>query len=500
MKQGLSKQNKKLVILIAIGFALVIGILAVVNDLRPQPEIIARVGAVTVEKGDVEELLDVTGTVRSMNAKTFFSPVNAKINKMDFEVGDSVQKGTQLVAFDLKDLEENNKKAEMNMQSGQLDYQDAINQDKKGTDKKATAQANANMLQGAVNNWQAYVNNLKDAINQANIDAQNQAIADANSAAAGQSRAMQEGQVAYQQALADYNNECDSLYAAYQIKFTDAQMAASEYDMAFASWSIDQASAEKVQALNNANSRKINAESAMNQSWQVYSIRINEVPQIDEYISNGGGYDGAGNVTADTYELQTELERASTYLAELKGELASEEAVAKNDVGGLTAETKEKMKIGTNLAELEAKSIEDLIAEGKKGLNAEFTGVVSGVTVQEGASVAQGMELFTLQSTEDVSVEVKVSKYDYAKVKEGQKATITMAGNEYQGTVMKIDRIAMVDAQGNSTIKATVHVDNPDENIFIGVEAKVIIQAKEASGVPVVPSEVVNIGKDGSFC
>ena len=500
MKQGLSKQNKKLVILIIVGVALVIGILTVVNALRPKPEVIARVGAVTVEKGDVKELLDLTGTVRSMNAKTFFSPVNAKISEMDFEMGDSVQKGTQLVSFDLKDLEENNKKAEMNVQSGQLDYQDAINQDQKNANKKAAAQANANTLQGAVDKWQAYVNNLKDAINQTNIDAQNKAIADANSAAAGQSQAIKEGQAAYQQALADYNSTCDSLYADYQNKFADAQIATNEYEMAFASWSVDQASEEKAQALNSANTKKIKAENAMKQSKQAYDVKVNEKPQIDDYVPAGGSYDGAGNVTPDTYELQKELENASTYLAELRGELASEEAIAKNDIGGLTSETKEKMKIGTNLAELESKSIEELIAEGRKGLQAEFTGVISGVVIQEGATVSQGMELFTLQSTEAVSVDVKISKHDYAKVKEGQKATITMAGNEYEGTVTKIDRIAVVDAQGNSTIKATVNIDNPDENIFIGVEAKVIIRANEANGVLVVPSKVVNIGKDGSFC
>lgn len=41
---------------------------------------------------------------------------------------------------------------------------------------------------------------------------------------------------------------------------------------------------------------------------------------------------------------------------------------------------------------------------------------------------------------------------------------------------------------------------NPDEDVFIGVDAKVIIHAEEADNVVILPSEVVNIGKSGSFC
>ena len=49
-------------------------------------------------------------------------------------------------------------------------------------------------------------------------------------------------------------------------------------------------------------------------------------------------------------------------------------------------------------------------------------------------------------------------------------------------------------------IGATVKIDNPDENIFIGVEAKVTVQAASADNVLLVPVEAVNIGNDGSFC
>ncbi len=49
-------------------------------------------------------------------------------------------------------------------------------------------------------------------------------------------------------------------------------------------------------------------------------------------------------------------------------------------------------------------------------------------------------------------------------------------------------------------ISATVRIDDPDENVFLGVDAKVTIQADKAEDVLVLPAEVVNIGKQGSFC
>ena len=63
--------------------------------------------------------------------------------------------------------------------------------------------------------------------------------------------------------------------------------------------------------------------------------------------------------------------------------------------------------------------------------------MVTKVSVVEGATATQGMELFTLQNTDKVDVNVNVSKYDYDKVKEGQSADITIAGKIYEGEVLK---------------------------------------------------------------
>ena len=50
---------------------------------------------VIAEKGDVEEIVDATGTVGSEEEKTYYSPVNAELKTVSFAQGDVVKKGTK---------------------------------------------------------------------------------------------------------------------------------------------------------------------------------------------------------------------------------------------------------------------------------------------------------------------------------------------------------------------------------------------------------------------
>lgn len=484
--------NKVMIIVVAV-IAVFLTALTVASMNMEKPETVSQVAVVDVEKGNVAEELDATGTVESMKKKVFFSPVNATVKELDFEAGDSVRKGQQLVTYDLEDLEEENQKARLNVKSGQLDLKDAVNQSNEAKDKQAQAQANADSLEGQVDQWQQYVYDLQAAISQRTADAQNQAIAEANaSAAAAQEAAQKE----YQKQLKEYQKTEKELREKRDKALTTYNQAKNEYDMAMEEWKKN-ASKPNEEALMEKEEARTKAQVAYNTAEEAYSQLT--PPEAASFAGAGAGMD-ASSVTVDTSDLQRELDSASATLAELQSELASEKAVAEADPASLSDEAKEKMKVANNLTELEAKSVEELIAEGKKGIQAEFNGVISDSKVVEGTAVTQGMEMFTLESTEDVSVEISVSKYDYAVLKEGQKATIEMGDSTYEGTLTKINRVAIPNAEGTPMIGAVVEIDNPDENIFIGVEAKVTVHAAEANAVPVVPVEAVNIGKSGSFC
>ena len=135
----------------------------------------------------------------------------------------------------------------------------------------------------------------------------------------------------------------------------------------------------------------------------------------------------------------------------------------------------------------------------ENGLKADFGGVVTELEAVAGQPPTESGKLVTIESTEKVYVRLSVSKYDLEKIAEGQKADIDIAGKTYEGTVSKIDGMATQNNSGAMVVGVDVNIDNPDENIFLGVEAKVYVHMAKAEGVITVPLEVINSDRDGDF-
>lgn len=477
MKKGITK-SKNMIMLITIGvIVLAIGLIALVGSMNSKGKDAApSVEVVSVGTGNVTQEVDATGNVESEQKKTFYSPVNGTIQTMTAEAGDSVDAGKSIIGFNLEDLEAENQEAQLTAKSGELDIKDAQEQASTAANKVAEAQAAIPGLESQIEEKQNQINSLRQQIADAQTNAQNDAQAQIEQAQA-EAKAAYDAAVAaadqeYQKALDEYNNvtkkDYDQKLSDLKTKIDSGTAAESELE-------------DYRYLLNNPPAEPVKK----------------EVNQADYSVSTDGL---SGTVTADTSDLQAQMETASSDLAQLQSDLASKKAIAENDTAGLTDAAREKMTITSNLSELKSKNLQELLEEGRKGIQAEFKGVISDAKVTQGATVTQGMELFTLQSTQDVCVEANVSKYDFDKVKEGQNAEITLGDKKYKGTVDKVSKIAIPNEKGTPLIGVSVHIDNPDDDIFIGVEAKVTIQASEAKNVPVLPVEVVNIGKEGSFC
>lgn len=545
------KKSKKKIIIGAAAVLVVAGGVTVAGQRNSKETQIPQVPVVTAEMGDVEEIVDATGTVGSEEEKTYYSPVNAELKTVSFSQGDVIKKGTKLIEFNTEDLEKDNQKAELNLKSTKYDTKDTRNKSDKAEKKQKDAKKNVQELEKKIKDKKAYVASLKSQISAATAAAQREAAAQASAQAAAQAQAQQQEAQAKAQAEAKKQQEIQRKYQAalntyktetlpqYQQKLSELNsqynqaqstynQADTAYQMEFATWQADP-SDENIQALNAAETSRTQAQIAMQQAKQAYEDYKQQTPQmpdLSDFTQNSSGsleeftdgteddtseedtasgdyaYSGSDSsaVTADTSALESALESASDELAELQSDLASEKAIAEADSTSLTKEEKEKLKVTDNLSELDAKSAKELVEEGKKGITAEFNGIVSKADIKQGAAVTQGMELFTIQNTDKASVDVTLSKYDYDTVKEGQSAEITLGDNTYQGTVTKMSHIAVQNEKGTPVISATVSINDPDDDIFLGVDAKVKIHAASAKNVVTLPVEVVNIGKDGSFC
>ena len=526
------KSKKKLVIgvgilaVAAVAGANIYGSRNAAENAVPQIEVVKAV------RDNVQQTVETSGTVVSEEQKTYFSPVNAKVDVADVKEGETVKAGTKLIEFDQKDLEREEKKAELNVKSGKLDMQNTLNKSAEAVQKQQNAQGNAVSLKQQVAAQEDYIANIKARISQANTNAQVAAAqeearkqADATAAQAARAEAVQK---AYAAAQKKYQNETLPAYQTQLNMLADEMNQAqtaynqseTDYQMAFQTWSSEQ-SDENAAALDVAESARNDAQIAYQNAksaYEDYKTQKPTAPTMND-VNSGSTSEGSAadsifsdssesvtnnssdtTVTADTSALEAELEKASNTLAELQSRLSSQQAVAESDPSAVTAEEKEKMEITNNLSELDQMSAQELVEAAKKGIKADFNGVITKVSVVEGATTALGTELFTLQNTDKINVNVNVSKYDYDKLKEGQSADITLAGKTYEGEVTSISHVATQNEKGASLISADVRIKNPDDDIFLGVDAKVTIHAEEADDVVVLPSEVVNIGKDGSFC
>ena len=526
------KSKKKLVIGVGILVVAAVAGANIYGSRNAAENAVPQIEVVKAVRDNVQQTVETSGTVVSEEQKTYFSPVNAKVDVADVKEGETVKAGTKLIEFDQKDLEREEKKAELNVKSGKLDMQNTLNKSAEAVQKQQNAQGNAASLKQQVAAQEDYIANIKARISQANTNAQVAAAqeearkqADATAAQAARAEAVQKAYAAAQkkyqnETLPAYQTQLNTLADEMNQAQTTYNQTETDYQMAFQTWSSEQ-SDENAAALDVAESARNDAQIAYQNAKSAYEDYKTQKPAApamndvnSEIISDGNTADSIFSdsaetvtnngsdttVTADTSALEAELEKASNTLAELQSRLSSQQAVAESDPSAVTAEEKEKMEITNNLSELDQMSAQELVEAAKKGIKADFNGVITKVSVVEGATTALGTELFTLQNTDKINVNVNVSKYDYDKLKEGQSADITLAGKTYEGEVTSISHVATQNEKGASLISADVRIKNPDDDIFLGVDAKVTIHAEEADDVVVLPSEVVNIGKDGSFC
>ena len=242
---------------------------------------------------------------------------------------------------------------------------------------------------------------------------------------------------------------------------------------------------------------KLYADIAANQNLTIeYEETIKAYDDLSKQLSSlssSSGALGMGTAAQKLATAQAELSSLQSALDQLEASSSS------SPTAKITDGQYKSMDIQEDLAELAKLSAEELVELGKQGIHADFNGVISDVQSAKGTAAMQGAALFTLVSNSDVSVKLEVPSGDFDKLKIGNKANIKIDEFTYKGTLTSIDKIATTNLKGNPVIGAKVHIDNPDENIYIGVSAKVTLSVAESKNVLCLSNEVVNTGTDGDF-
>lgn len=201
------------------------------------------------------------------------------------------------------------------------------------------------------------------------------------------------------------------------------------------------------------------------------------------------------------YGWEDLLTQAKKDLEDYKERLAEAKSIKSSAEAALESGSKlQNSQLSKEKSELESADAQKKYTEALGGITADFNGVISETSAVEGATVQEGAQLLTLQSIDNVCVEFHASKYALETLAVGQTADITISGKSYTGAVSKINHVADQDAAGTATVAVRVHIDNPDENIFLGIDAKLKILTASEKGVLQVPVEAVNVDSQGEFC
>jgi len=432
----LSKMKKALIMLVAVAIVGAI-VFAIAQSSFDSPSGV-RVTVSEVTKQNITSSISTSGDVGSLNTKTYFSPVNATINTFEPKVGEIVKAGTLLVSFDTAMLERDNQKADLNRSSIANGNQATLDQTSQANASITTAKSRANSLSSEITNIENSIHSLTLQINERSTGLQ-----------AERSR--------------EINPELTRLNGLLTQVTTAIQLL------------------DPVADVTEINELETNRER--------YQTEINNLQQSVATV----GDPELANWQAQLEALQAQLATASAEYQAAKG--AADGAVPATVSNAARAQMRDTL----NLAELESATIEELLQRGRDGIKAEFDGIIVSTSAVQGAPASQGMSLFEVADNRNVIVDVTVSKYDYDKLQLGQKATIEMSNKTYNGSIHSINRVAQVNATGAPVIQATVKIDNPDDDIFFGVEAKVQIQLGERKDAFVVNRAAINTNKDGDF-
>lgn len=183
-------------------------------------------------------------------------------------------------------------------------------------------------------------------------------------------------------------------------------------------------------------------------------------------------------------------------LAEEKTRL-SEAAAAEQS--RMTSGDKEALEAQKSLTDLDSNNTIESITSVEDGIRADLTGVITELAVEEGATVSKGAKLLTISGTDNVRIDIQISKSDLDKVREGQDVDITIRGSQYTGKVSHIAGTATKNANGIPVVAAQISVDNPDDGVILGIEASVKIHTDKAENVIVLPYEYISTDADGDY-
>lgn len=469
----------------------------------------AKVGTLTVS-------ISGSGQVSSSNQVDIKPSASGKVTAVYKKQGDSVKEGEIIAQLDASDVYKSVRDAETSLQSAQLSLQKI----QQPVEELSLTQAQ-NSLEQAKQNLEKSQNDLKksyedtfNTIANAFIDLP-KALIVLNDALyntdIGKSQGISDRQENLTTLLGSVLQEDSSVLVSMKSQveksFTDAR---NSYNDIFNEYknTTRQDSEEKITTLllhTTETTRKfadaIKSEIGFYGSWKDLRTKRNlpTFTKADQYFS-----DLSTNIGLVNNDLSS-LIAANTSITSGKNLITSNQQSINEKTLSLAKITAGTDKLDIESAKLNVVTRQNALNDAKSKyadytIKAPFTGTLATLTVKKNDTVSSGTSLGT-EITKQKFAEIQLNEVDAAKVKQGQKATLTfdaLDGLSLAGQVATVDSIGTV-TQNVVNYKVAISIDSEDDRIKPGMSVNSAIITDIVSDVVLIPNNALHADNQGSY-
>ena len=199
-------------------------------------------------------------------------------------------------------------------------------------------------------------------------------------------------------------------------------------------------------------------------------------------------------------ELQKKIEEEQGTIADLQEyKLKMESQKTAGEATTLDQYSRRQLEIDMELTELSYRSLLENAELVREGVSTGAQGVWTSISAVPGSQVSAGMPLGIMERTDQLKINASATKYALTRIKVGQKVEAVIGDKTYPATISHIDRFATAGAMNSSAVAFEAELLEQDEQIYLGMEAKMTIFTNKAENALILPTEAVNANKDGDF-
>ncbi len=435
-QKKLKKQKRRKMILLGGGIGLVLLVVIIVSVVSAMMKNAPMtVFTVNPTKGDLESVINASGVLESGTVINYYAPAEILVAENAL-MGDKVSSGDTIILFDADDFAFVLKEVELENKITNNTYQSNLAEHKEAKQKLATARANIKKYQELVLAQQAVVDDLTVKISDTNA----------------------------------------INIATLENKIYEAQKDLADYNYYIANASELGLSPEALQTY-------VKYAAEKEQQISAWTYEINQI--------SGG---------LNAYNQQKALTEAQNVLSDYKGELEKAKAEVETYEGIVGNQyDADNVVLNGELNTMRTEQAYENVLACEGGVKADFDGVISRCDIAAGSKTVPGGVMLSLSSLDDVRVKFSVTKSSLDEVQLGQKAVVEIMGTEYTGTVTRVNSMATAGTNGSASIDVEITLDQPDDNIYLGLDAKIKLTTASKTGVVMLPVEAVGADKDGEF-